>query len=292
MAEVPASQMTDDLLDRFADEGVWVEDLGATFRVTVPHNVGFANPGLLVDIGVGNVAAGLAREVQRANDELIDDQMRTILFQIPDPLVEDPLGCFEEGNIDACFLKVIDLGLLDVFRAHDHGIPGYNDLREAYGLGRVASFTELTGEDSEQLPDGLTIDDPRILDVVALFDSTGKELTSGVEGLPVAVERRSTLAARLAAIFPSVDGVDAFTGMVSEHHVPGTEFGELQLAIWTHQFRALRDGDRFFYGNDPALDLILELYGIDYRRTLGEVIVDNTALTRADLPSSAFLVDR
>ena len=41
--------------------------------------------------------------------------------------------------------------------------------------------------------------------------------------------------------------------MVAEPHVPGTEFGELQLAMWKKQFQALRDGDRFFYGNDPAL---------------------------------------
>ena len=33
----------------------------------------------------------------------------------------------------------------------------------------------------------------------------------------------------------------------------GTEFGELQLAIWKRQFEALRDGDRFFYAADPVL---------------------------------------
>ena len=41
--------------------------------------------------------------------------------------------------------------------------------------------------------------------------------------------------------------------MVSEKHVPGTEFGALQLAMWKKQFAALRDGDRFFYANDPVL---------------------------------------
>ena len=33
----------------------------------------------------------------------------------------------------------------------------------------------------------------------------------------------------------------------------GAEFGELQLAMWKRQFERLRDGDRFFYVNDPAL---------------------------------------
>ena len=57
--------------------------------------------------------------------------------------------------------------------------------------------------------------------------------------------------------------------MVAERHVPGTEFGELQLAIWKQQFQALRDGDRFFYLNDPVLREIERRFGIDYRRTLG-----------------------
>ena len=73
--------------------------------------------------------------------------------------------------------------------------------------------------------------------------------------------------------------VDAFVGMVSERHVPGTEFGELQLAMWTKQFEALRDGDRFFYRNDPVLQLIERLYGISYRHTLADLIRLNTGTT-------------
>ena len=72
--------------------------------------------------------------------------------------------------------------------------------------------------------------------------------------------------------------VDAFVGMVSEPHVRGTEFGELQLAIWKKQFEALRDGDRFFYLNDPALSSSSATYGIDYRKTLAEIIKRNTGV--------------
>ena len=64
--------------------------------------------------------------------------------------------------------------------------------------------------------------------------------------------------------------------MLSEPHVRGTEFGELQLAIWTTQFTALRDGDRFFYLNDPFLEEIRQRYGIDYRLTLADIIQLNT----------------
>ena len=80
--------------------------------------------------------------------------------------------------------------------------------------------------------------------------------------------RRTTLAARLKAVFGSVDRLDAFTGMLSEQHLPGSELGELQNAIWTDQFTRLRDGDRFFYLNDPALRVIEQRFGINYRTTL------------------------
>src|SRR5262249_39207021 len=84
--------------------------------------------------------------------------------------------------------------------------------------------------------------------------------------------RRTTLAARLKAIYGSVDKVDAFVGMVSEKHLPGTEFGPLQLAIWKKQFEALRDGDRFFYLTDPDLQTISQTYGITYQPTLADLM--------------------
>ena len=34
----------------------------------------------------------------------------------------------------------------------------------------------------------------------------------------------------------------------------------------------MRDGDRFFYLNDPALSTISQSYGIPYRHTLAELI--------------------
>ncbi len=64
--------------------------------------------------------------------------------------------------------------------------------------------------------------------------------------------------------------------MLSEPHIPGTEFGELQLAMWRHQFRVLRDGDRFFYLNDPWLGAIRRKFGITYRHSLARIIELNT----------------
>jgi Animal haem peroxidase len=75
--------------------------------------------------------------------------------------------------------------------------------------------------------------------------------------------------------------------MVSEPHVAGSELGELQLAMWRRQFQALRDGDRFFYLNDPLLPLIQRRFGIDYRRSLADIIRANT---RVDVQRDVFTV--
>ena len=286
-AEIPLEQLSDDDIASLEAQGVTVDVTDDDVEVAIPLNVAFGNPGLLADLGLGNVLAGLASEAAYANDEQIDNQLRSVLFQIPGPDVENPLDCLDGDEIAGCFTSVNDLGALDVLRGYDHGMPTYNDLRAAYGLDPVDSFVELTGEATDELPDGLTIDDPEIMDFVTLLDADGNELEPGSEAADtetVTALRRSTTAARLKALFGDVDEVDAFTGMVAEPHVTGTEFGELQLAMWTQQFQALRDGDRFFYANDPALDAIAETYGVDYRRSLGDVIAANTDIERRRTP--------
>ena len=66
------------------------------------------------------------------------------------------------------------------------------------------------------------------MDFVKLFDSAGNPIALGspdAQEDAVTGIRRTTLAARLKAIYGTVDKVDAFVGMVSEPHVAGTEFG-------------------------------------------------------------------
>jgi Animal haem peroxidase len=154
--------------------------------------------------------------------------------------------------------------------------------RGAVGHQPKTSFTAITGESTDILGAGLTINDPSILDFIQLRDQAGKLIdptSPGAQENAVTGIRRTTLASRLRAIYGSVDKIDAFVGIVSEKHVPGTEFGELQLAIWKDQFQKLRDGDKYFYLNDKALPEIMSTYGVNYKHSLADIIRLNTGAT-------------
>ncbi len=294
-----AANYSEKELAAFEELGIEVTIEGDTAEFAIPLNIAFGRPYLLPELGLDTVLLGLSSEAQYANDEQIDNQLRSVLFQIPAPDSADPAACLDGELLPDCYLIVNDLGVLDLLRGYDHGIPNYNDLRVAYGLEPAKSFTDITGEETAEFPDDPQIDatdpinDPNILDFVTFFDVNGDELSLAEidnGALPTHAIRRTTVAARLAAIYGSVDAIDAFTGMQAEAHVPGTEFGELQLAMWTQQFSALRDGDRFFYDNDPVLESIQDFYGIDYRQTLADVIANNSDLSPTEVPTNVFLI--
>jgi hypothetical protein len=248
-------------------------------ELVIPLDEAFFNPGLVRTLGLDPIVLALGGETQYRNDEQIDDSLRSVLFQLP----------AAQG--------VLDLGALDVERGRDHGMPTYNALRRAYGLAPRRSFRAITGEGSERFPRHRLIDasnpldDPSILAFTELRDASGNRVPRGSEEAQEEVRsarRRTTLAARLRALYGSVKKVDAFVGMVAEPPLPGSELGELQRAIWARQFDALRTGDRFFYRHDPALEEIRARYGIDHRRTLGDVIALNTGVPREQLGEDVF----
>jgi len=59
------------------------------------------------------------------------------------------------------------------------------------------------------------------------------------------------LAKDLAACYGEVSKVDPWIGSLAEDHLPGSNVGELMFAVLKDQFERLRDGDRFWYENDP-----------------------------------------
>jgi peroxidase len=293
--EVEQGRFTEAQLDAFEDQGLEVENPSPEnpdeVAIAVPLNVMFSNPDLVEALGEGPIIQAIGAESQYKNDEQIDDALRSILMQIP---VSDNPDCLDGPTQPTCFDGVNDLGAIDIQRGRDHGIGTYNQLRQAYGLPAVTSFTQITGEATDALPAGTTINTPSILNFTQLFD---------VDGAPVALNdpdanniatravRNATLAARLKAVYGTVDKIDAFVGVISEKHVANTEMGETQLAMWTREFTKLRDGDRFYFGNDQGLNFIRQTYGIDFRRTLAQVIVDNTDVEADEISPNVFLAD-
>ncbi len=265
-------------LAAFASGGIDVASHDGLVTLDIPLVVALGNPTLLERVGVGPVSQALASEREYSNDEQIDDALRSVLFRVPKPGVTDPRACELPVLDPRCFTGVQDLGAVDVERARDHGIPTYNALRQAYGLAPQASFAEITGESNDPA-DASLLNTPAGLAFVELRDRNGNSIPLGSPSAQqdaVTGVRRTTLAARLQAVYGDVSKLDAFVGMMCERHVHGTEFGDLQLAIWQRQFEALRDGDRFFYANDSALVDIKRRYGISFRRTLAQVIAQDS----------------
>ncbi len=71
--------------------------------------------------------------------------------------------------------------------------------------------------------------------------------------------------------------IDAWVGLLAEDHMPGAFFGKTAMTIIKQQFMAIRDGDRYYYENDPALSGT-EIEQIRSTR-LSDIIRRNTPVT-------------
>ena len=255
-----------------------------TVSIDVSFNLIAFNPDILKTLQVGPVLQALGKESQYANDSEIDNQLRSTLFAVP---TSSDATCLNGPTMPDCFSGVADLGAFDVQRGRDHGVGTFNQVRAAYGLPAITSFTALTGESTDALPSGDTINSPSILNLKTAKDIDGKSLDVTDPNIndnqPVFVTREATQAARLKAIYGSMDKVDAFVGIFAEKHAPGSELGQTALTIWAKQFQALRDGDRFYFGNDQGLSTIKNTYGIDFHHTLAQIIEMNSDETAANL---------
>ena len=81
---------------------------------------------------------------------------------------------------------------------------------------------------------------------------------------------------KLQSVYSSVDDVDPWIGGLAEDHLSRSQVGEFFHAILLDQFMRLRDGDRYWFENDPTLSLA-EKNTINNTR-LGDVIKRNTSL--------------
>ena len=58
-----------------------------------------------------------------------------------------------------------------------------------------------------------------------------------------------------ADMYGDVNDIDPWVGMLAENHMPDALFGETAMRIIALQFKNLRDGDRFYFENDPAFSM-------------------------------------
>jgi hypothetical protein len=94
----------------------------------------------------------------------------------------------------------------------------------------------------------------------------------------------------LREIYGHVDNIDAWVGALAEDHLPDSSVGPLILAGLVDQFTRLREGDRFFYGNDPDLSHPDIAAVIDLERvSLSQIVQLNTEIGPIHTP---FIVEQ
>jgi hypothetical protein len=82
-----------------------------------------------------------------------------------------------------------------------------------------------------------------------------------------------TVQQELQQLYGNVNNVELFVGGLAENHLPGSSLGSTFTAIIADQFRRLRDGDPFYYLNQPQL----AQYGVG-KVTLADIIARDTGL--------------
>jgi len=88
----------------------------------------FAGPSILTsETDLDPILRGFASQLHQEIDAKVIDDIRNFLFGQPGS------GGF-------------DLASLNIQRGRDHGVPGYNDMREAMGLVRVTQFGQITSD--------------------------------------------------------------------------------------------------------------------------------------------------
>lgn len=89
----------------------------------------------------------------------------------------------------------------------------------------------------------------------------------------------------LRELYHNVDAIDPWVGALAENHKAGAQVGELLHAVLCDQFTRLRDGDRFWYENDPLLQGYQDLL---HSITLAKIIRRNTTIE--NVPDNVFVV--
>jgi peroxidase len=92
-------------------------------------------------------------------------------------------------------------------------------------------------------------------------------------------------AQRLQTLYKDVNNIDLWVGLLAEDQLPNKSVGKTLHALLKSQFESLRDGDFYFYLNDPFLDA--RTRDSVRRSTFADVIKRNTPIT--NLQTNVFI---
>ncbi len=191
--------------------------------------------------------------------ELVDDGFIALLdgFFNPTVVQENGIEPLIQGLASQIQQKV-DAKIVDNLRNFLFPVPGSN---QTFGLD-LASLNLQRGRD-HGLPD---------YNAVRTF--YGQESASGFEDITTDLELQTAL----SKAYGSVYDMDLWVGLLSEDPMSGTSIGPTLNAILSQQFEILRNGDYYFYQNDPVLSNQAKE---QIRRTdLAEIIERNTSISR------------
>lgn len=104
---------------------------GRIVRDEVSLRDAFFNPDLVKETGIDSMLKYAASTNAEELDNKIVDSLRNFLFGLPG-----------QGGFD--------LASLNIQRGRDHGLGDYNSVREAYGLARVDSFSDISSDPAVQ----------------------------------------------------------------------------------------------------------------------------------------------
>lgn len=107
-----------------------------------------------------------------------------------------------------------DLAALNIMRGRDNGLPDYNTVRRAFGLGPVTNWTEINPE------------------LYALKPGIFRNLSDAYGG--------------------RIDNIDLYVGGMLESSPSEGRPGPLFRKIIKEQFERIRDSDRFWFENEAA----------------------------------------
>ncbi|MBN9118149.1 MAG: peroxidase family protein [Planctomycetes bacterium] len=129
-----------------------------------------------------------------------------------------------------------DLIARDIWRADDHGIGTYNQMRVAFGLAPVtdtgggATFADYVPGQPFHGFEQVSSDPAVVAKLVLAYTGPTRE--------------------NFLANGKSAGDINPFVAGLAEDHVPGSDLGPLFHAVLVDQFTRLRDGDRFWYQNE------------------------------------------